>query len=540
MKKNLMSLAVAASVAGAATTAQAAMYLDPEGTGQVLLFPYYNAVGTNETSIHIVNTKNEAKAVKVRILEYINSQEVLDFNVYMSPNDHFSFTIFQHPDGDNAALVTRDETCTVPELGTATGLGGTLEGFKTDDGARIQPFLPYQYQAEYSGLDFDARSQVGHIEVIEMGVLNDSASTTGFNPKSYATHGATGLPANCAALVAAWVPTTGTWAKEATADASDASGAQATTGITDATGGLYGLSNVLDSADAAGFGIEPAAIDEFWGTNGVPGGSGHTNPGSTSPSLGEGDTVSLINAAGDSFTLTYGGANAGWDAVSSLFMSDTVSNDVMINPVVNGMTDWIVTFPTKREYVNGTTLPIAPFGEIFKRGTGTGLKPVLTYAYGNLACETYSAQQWNREELTPTAPAGSVAFSPRPPGVDPAKLQMCLETNTLAMGAAGTASVTNTVLAGTGTEYLPASNLAFMTGEDEGWMRFTFAETTQKLVAVSSEAAIAANTIAKEDGAGLNGLPVMGFAAFKYANDTRSYGFVSEHKTTTAGSAIHS
>ena len=32
MKKNLMSLAVAASVAGVATTAQAAMYLDPEGT----------------------------------------------------------------------------------------------------------------------------------------------------------------------------------------------------------------------------------------------------------------------------------------------------------------------------------------------------------------------------------------------------------------------------------------------------------------------------------------------------------------------------
>lgn len=531
MKKNLMSLAVAASVAGAATTAQAAMYLDPEGTGQVLLFPYYNAVGTNETSIHIVNTTSDAKAVKVRILEYINSQEVLDFNVYMSPEDHFSFTIFQHPDGDNAALITRDETCTVPALGSATGLGGTLEGFITDDGARVQPFLPYQYQAEYSGLDFDARSQVGHIEVIEMGVLADSASTTGFNPKSYATHGATGIPADCAALVAAWVPDTGTWAKEAAVDGVASAGA--TTGITDATGGLYGLSNVLDSSDAAGFGIEPAAIDEFWGTAGTPGGSGHTNPGSTSPSLGEGDTHSLINAEGNSFTLVY--AN-GWDAVSSLFMSDTVSNDVMINPVVNGMTDWVVTFPTKREYVNGTAA-VAPFEEVFARGAGTGTTPSLTYAYANLACETYTAKQWNREELTPTAPAGSVAFSPRPPGVDPASLEMCLETNTIAMGAAGTASVTNTVLAGTGTEYLPASNLAFIEGEDEGWMRFTFAQATQVLDATSSTEAIAGSN---KTGTRLNGLPVMGFAAFKYANDTRSYGFVAEHKTNTSGSAINS
>jgi len=382
MKKNLMSLAVAASVAGAATTAQAAMYLDPEGTGQVLLFPYYNAVGTNETSIHIVNTTSDAKAVKVRILEYINSQEVLDFNVYMSPEDHFSFTIFQHPDGDNAALITRDETCTVPALGSATGLGGTLEGFITDDGARIQPFLPFQYQGMYDGLDFDARSQVGHIEVIEMGVLEDSASTTGFNPASYATHGATGIPADCAALVAAWVPDTGTWAKEAAVDGVASAGA--TTGITDATGGLYGLSNVLDSSDAAGFGIEPAAIDEFWGTAGTPGGSGHTNPGSTSPSLGEGDTVSLINAEGNSFTLAYAD---GWDAVSSLFMSDTVSNDVMINPVVNGMTDWVVTFPTKREYVNATAA-IAPFGEVFVDGSKASPE---VYEYANLACETYTA-----------------------------------------------------------------------------------------------------------------------------------------------------
>ena len=123
MKKNILSLAVATSVAGAAVTAQAAMYLNPEGTGEVLLFPYYNAQNGNETSMHIVNTSaSEAKAVKVRFLEYVNSQEVLDFNLYLSPSDHFSFTIFQQ--GDGGAIVTADNSCTVPELGTGSGAKG--------------------------------------------------------------------------------------------------------------------------------------------------------------------------------------------------------------------------------------------------------------------------------------------------------------------------------------------------------------------------------------------------------------------------------
>ena len=113
MKKNILSVAVASGVAGLALNAQAAMYLNPEGTGEVLLFPYYNAQNGNETSMHIVNTTDKAKAIKVRFMEYVNSQEVLDFNLYMSAGDHFAFTIFQS--GDGGAIVTTDNSCTVPD-----------------------------------------------------------------------------------------------------------------------------------------------------------------------------------------------------------------------------------------------------------------------------------------------------------------------------------------------------------------------------------------------------------------------------------------
>lgn len=525
MKKNLMSLAVAASVAGAATTAQAAMYLDPEGTGQVLLFPYFNATGTNETAIHIVNTTDDAKAVKVRILEYINSREVLDFNLYLSPKDHFSFSIFQHPDGDNGALVTRDNTCTVPTLGTATGLGGTLEGFTTAEGAKIQPFLPYAYMDEYNGLNFEARSQVGHVEVIEMGtLLNENAAVaTAFNPKAWATHDSKGVPANCAGLVSAWSSVnatagTGTWTTAAS------------TQIGPATGGLYGLSNVLDSADAAGFGVEPAAIDAFW----AAGGFSHTDPGNLKPSLGDGVKDAIVTAGADAYTLAYSGTGGGWDAVSALFMSDAIMNDVMINPNLNGMTDWIVTFPTKNYYTNDQA--ISPFSDKYVEGTSTLAK---AYKGTNLSCEVVTVSQWNREESTVTVGVDGPQFSPKPPQAVVPGNTLCLETNTIAMGDAGTKSVFGTPLAGTGTEYYPASNLGFKEGESEGWMKMSFSGATQYLDADSSTKA-GTNNATPASNARLNGLPVMGFAAFKYANGDRSYGFVSDHKTSTSGSAIHS
>jgi len=94
MKKNLISLAVAASVLGGAAV-QAGQYVNPDNTGQVLLFPFYNADNGNSTNMHIANTTGDAKAVKIRFVEYKNSDEVLDFNLYLSPYDHFALVSLQ-------------------------------------------------------------------------------------------------------------------------------------------------------------------------------------------------------------------------------------------------------------------------------------------------------------------------------------------------------------------------------------------------------------------------------------------------------------
>ena len=68
MKKNILSLAVAASAAGITSLATAQMYINTEHTGEALIFPFYSAQGGNDTLISIANTTAGTKAVKVRII----------------------------------------------------------------------------------------------------------------------------------------------------------------------------------------------------------------------------------------------------------------------------------------------------------------------------------------------------------------------------------------------------------------------------------------------------------------------------------------
>ena len=523
MKKKILPLAVASSVA---VSAQAAMYLNPEGTGQVLLFPYYNAENGNETSIHIVNTTNAVKAVKVRIMEYVNSQEVLDFNLYLSGEDHFAFTIFENPNGDGAALVTRDNSCTVPALGDST-VPAPYTGSTTEnaDGSttRIQPFLPYQYDGDVYESDY--RTKIGHVEVIEMGVVTaytdaDTTPDTVYNYAGMATHDAAGMPANCAGLVTAWAEG-GTWYN----------GGPGKAAIAQPTGGLYGLSNMLNNSDAAAYGVEAGAIADFWaaGTNS----DGHTDPGSVLPSLAEGDVASLVPHNGKSYQLTF--TDRGIDAVSSLFMAQDISNDVMTNADLAGETDWVVTFPTRRYYVNGTAA-VKPFTDLYVGKNTVAADGTITVAGApNSSCETVLIAQWDREESNSVTPPGQPIFSPAPPGVTPAaKPTLCYETNTIAVN--GVSAVNATV----STADLTASAISLSNANPEGWQRITFwdgttTELTNHYMTVSAQAEGGAAGTA---GSHINGLPVMGFAAFEYTNGAKNFGFVSDHKTTVGGSAL--
>ena len=62
----------------------------------------------------------------------------------------------------------------------------------------------------------------------------------------------------------------------------------------------------------------------------------------------------------------------GIDAVSAVYMSDAIYNEYLVGAGLGANTDWVVTFPTKRFYVDnalyGPGAPFPPFSEAFVGG----------------------------------------------------------------------------------------------------------------------------------------------------------------------------
>ena len=491
------------------------MFVSPDNTGQVLIFPYYNAENGNTTSFHIVNTTSDTKALKVRFREYKASLEVLDFNLYLSPKDHFSFTVAAHPEGitEGGALITRDNSCTYPALGSdnySPYEGGTLA-----DGAKYQPFVNFEFsKAADSG---DARSLAGYVEVIEMGVAD--SSVIGKEWAADVKHASTGVPAACGDIAKLYAAAA-KW------------GGDLSRGMAPPTGGVYGISYHLNVDDAAAFGIEPLVIDDF------SAGQIHALAGSEDPNLTDGNGYSLIIDPNDaqSNKLNWGNWTsagvASVQAVNSLIMTSSIKNDVMTNSAVGAMTDWVINFPTKHYHTNNgnsatAASAVAPFTDNYRPGNQlAGANAVKE----KLACETVKTEYYDREEKT-VVPEDQPGFSPQPE-VEYEYQQLCYEVTTLTWdNAAGALN---------GTLGNQQANFIF----EDGWADVQMDNASLKTSAgayITRVPAYTASSRILTDNAGvtLEGLPAFGFMATKYANTTVidgalfAYGHVADHKTAT-------
>ena len=150
-RKNLTAAVLAglAGAAGIASTAQA-VNLNPDGLGQVLIYPYYTVNGGNLTILSVVNTTEDAKAVKVRFLEAENSQEVLDFNLYMSAYDVWTAAIMPQPEvstgGDDSCDDPTDDEITLCE-GPRLVINHDENTCIVPDFGKTQSFLPFALRA---------------------------------------------------------------------------------------------------------------------------------------------------------------------------------------------------------------------------------------------------------------------------------------------------------------------------------------------------------------------------------------------------------
>jgi hypothetical protein len=165
MNRKNLTAAVLAGLAGAVgiVGSAQAVNINPDGLGEVLIYPYYTTNGGNVTLLSVVNTTSKAKAVKVRFLEGQNSREVLDFNLYMSKYDVWTAALVLAPSKDFAGIevpmvptmVTKDNSCTVPYIYGYNNLPAE------DGDGGSQEFLPWRlndaYYNDYSfpGLDDD-------------------------------------------------------------------------------------------------------------------------------------------------------------------------------------------------------------------------------------------------------------------------------------------------------------------------------------------------------------------------------------------------
>lgn len=498
MKKKLLPLAILAGLAG---TAQAAV-INTDGLGETLIYPFYSVEGGQDTYITVVNTTNSTKAVKVRVIEAMNSAEVLDFNLYLSPEDHWSATITATEAG--AKLKTSDKSCTVPTI-PAAGVD----------------FRNHVYNGDGGGNSLE-RTREGYVEIIEMGVIDDSVAG-GFNAAAAALHTSEGVPKDCKKLTDAWIGQ-GKWAVDPSANFNTAVDA----GL---LGGLYGYGVLINVNEGTNATYSAVAMDAFFATT-----PQHTNSGFTTPSLGEaGAYADIFNSAtGTIESLDFAD---GWDAVSALIQHDTISNDYIMAPSIAAGTDWVITMPTKRNYVYGLLKnnPADPTGPQIPATEANA--PFLNVWKNGKACEEVQIENWDREEQTTSVPVGDVDFSPRPPAAEVKGFALCSEVNVISF--LNPDAVVNeddegnvTSIDGYVSAVHPSARIqyGFKTVANNGWARVSFAQDNSGN----------ARELEADTGEILKGLPAVGFAVQKYSNtsvegvgDTGAfYSGLIEHKYT--------
>lgn len=532
MKKSSLTTAVVAGLAGVAglVNVSTAVNINPDGMGQVLIYPYYTVNNDLVTLISVVNTTNDVKAVKVRFLEGRNSQEVLDFNLYLSPFDVWTGAVTDGGNADGPAILTTSDTsCTVP----AIPAGG-------------QAFVNFQYAANLRdggpyGLD---RTREGHLEIIEMGRVVDSGdvnpaggtSVEAVDPDpadspattrlaTWATHvtqaDGSRVPANCAALRAAW--NGGIWSQtDGNAD------------IDEPNGGLFGGASIVDVAGGSNLSYNADAIDGFFT---VVDANLHADPGTIEPTLAAAQTdadnglaTSRIFDNGTLITLDFESGTP--DAVTSVFMNQAIFNEYVTGGSTAAASEWVVTFPTKLlhlQLAEGVTPGgRLPFTAPNRPAETPGPDLVLPYTAASGACEPISIAFYDREEDTAGNVPDELEFSPPPPGVEAPGLNLCFEAQVVTFNqpTVGDGFDASAVL---GSRYARNINLCRIFNADgsctasgpftEGWVRMDLGDEDNFLDSLDV------------DGDGFYsrafGLPVTGFWAADYTNANAQPGLLA-------------
>ncbi|MCG3785409.1 cell surface protein [Delftia acidovorans] len=565
MKKNVLALSIAAMVgglgfAGAASagvvpgtlvpdattlgaTTAAGFQLTEGGTGHNLVVPYFSAQNGNMTVLHLVNTDTEnGKAVKVRFRGAANSDDLMDFQVFLSPQDVWTAAVTQGANGV-LQLVSSDNTCTLPRLNSAP-LQATPDGAKAANAVGFFNGTTARLNPKLSADALASGSREGYVEIFNMADIPSASvygSTTDAQSALYKTikHNAAGVAACDSAVLNPAVLTTD-HTTQATA---------AAVGLATPTTGLMGdwyIMNVPQTTTFSGAATALTATVNADGTGGAARGNFVLFPqratAVTAAVANNATADPLFRTANVGTAKTPAGAVSGGtftnpviragqydlpdmstpyfaapSATAPLDQAQALSRQLAVSSVINqyandtsisGKTDWVFSMPTRRYSValnyngSGTTAASRVYSENIL-GVGTTAffhdgNTEVTAATGDARiCVTadgqafYGREEQFREDGAVLSP-GQVA-----------QVRFCGETSVLSFADTG-----NSVLGATVARQ-DTGGSAFM----RGWANANVAN-------------------------GGNGLPILGASFQKLTNPSAgtgfsgTYGITWPHRTT--------
>lgn len=453
MKKNVLALSVAALVAGfaggahavtdlAGATAGSSLRFGNTGTGHMLVVPYFSTQNGNSTLLSIINTDEvNGKAVKVRFRGAANSDDIFDFQVFLSPGDVWTANISAGADG-KSFLTTNDASCTKPVKAT---LNST-------------PFVTTRLNPAATDAEKANNTREGYIEIFNMAdIVKPTAPATNLYTSIKHKNGV----APCANIAAD--PVAGTLASTAwtsiNTDASNAVLTGAPIGMAAPTTGLAANWTIINVPKAVAWSGAAAAIESVVTATGVPAaGNVVYFPQTSTPIAGAAAAAftadellkqDLITGALydlPDMSTPYSGAitpEAQAAALADAIAAKSVMNEFWTEPTISAETDWVFSMPTRRyavavDYkapglVPGSIVP-AP---VYNAGNATHFAAVNTQMVGDKLCvKKITNSPWDREERQPAA-ADDVVISPSQPG-DP--VLFCGETSVLSFNNGGAAT----------------------------------------------------------------------------------------------------
>ncbi len=510
MKRSGLTASIAMTLALSVTAMPdaRAMHLDRNGLGQVLIFPYYTANSGNQTLISVVNQTSRGKAIKVRFREARNGREVLDFNLYLSPHDVWTASIFLIGPAEEsrpANLTTDDNSCTAPAIKRNSNLP------QLPNGSRYAPFSNYQY----SGASDDAgpntldRTREGYFELIEMGeVVNTSHDSLWA-----ITHGSNGIPADCRQIELAWHPPGSPlnyWTVDPLRD------------MLPPGGGLMGTASIINVRDGTLITYNAEAIADF--SDIVQ----HTNPTMEQPSLASGHdantpgTVTANVFHNGTMVASRYPAERAIDAVSALLSQQELLGEFATSAATGADSEWVVTLPTKYAYVDQAIVgnsAIAPFPSIFPTTESVGNTGIARVVID----EVYFNQERRRPPPCLDPQGECFPFGPMP-GIVPPPIELHWSSNVISLNQAQAQTKGSHIFGSALVKDVDANDYNIQ----EGWMRLGLNFPLRYNSSFQYY-----RMRADLDGGIWRGLPAVGFSAMTFNSGQNSFGLLSSYGETS-------